>query len=1205
MLCLAVAAEGCLSGGDRAVPPDLVMTPPSALPGDDLAVTVIAPGIDLSYCSDAEESLIFTDPEGGHSISVYRIDRLLLDSSSFRAYLLINAEARVGIHKVQYLCNDVTTLTGEFRVERPPVDVTLTVSPSALAAGSYGRTLVISTDVAFFTDNTAFYFEYPDMVTVSRKRRNNSNNMELQVDIQPLTPLGEMRVQAVENGKVAEGVLTVTDRVKSSLQVEPDEAIRQAAGQNAPPRYRIHVRAEGINLVGESEDAEAATTLDFPENPGITVVNEMPDDIRVVESADGKKELQADILVDSLAFIGSTPLRITTGNQEAWADFTVLLPAGTPLLKVTSPSAVPRNGAPTKVFLEAVNFDFAEVEEIRCREEGCAVTNVAIEPEAPRDRMSLDLTVKPSVTARTVAVQVKKADFTAEALLEVKDSDSMVITLDSDGPIVAESGNIQWLEMTFSEDVPIDAVVQVLARSGIRVDSRSIDTGQNTIVALLEVASDAPLGTAYVSVVSDGTVFAEVPLKIEAASENVAQMTLSPTATLRKRDTVLVEVTASGFDLPETPEGFAFDDPGLRVRDVYPLPDSSAVLVVDVSPAARTDMAVLYAKSISGKAAATFRVLTYQKREVLAANPVEVYREGSSASTLTVTVPAEDTLFDLPVVDVCDDIGVDILRISGGRYLVFDMLVAPEQGYGGGWIGLNVKNGADRYLVPIHVIAGDNDSLSAVLNPNEVPPGTERTRITAKLPDALSLDGGVLEVQTDHPGVFASEPVASSTSEHFISFWLDVARDALSLGGDEVKVFVTTANGVGVGLLTITEPTVRPILEGESWSGALNAGETTRFSVEDPGPNFPTLFWAGTDGAQSGVPEILLASDNKVDTAEISETGIVWMMAQRQHFVDVISADGASDASVHVRSRGWSSIVEDPDAAACVTAEGVVDETLCDWVVEEDPCEKPFLGRGAIEGALDVDALLIDRPSCPLVAVAAARDLAARAWETPDLLLEYDDLELQPPPIGQQKGTGYKDPIMLITPASDGEERRIRVALSAELGTAGPYLINIRSPLVIREFSLSESAPYVEIGILPDMNLTDCELELYDVAADETVRRIPLAELPDPVEGDTDPSVDPVPAGKGVFVVAGSKLPSADLVDDVALLPPDGDFALILYYKGRRTDAVQLGKGEVSIGEGSPLFLTDSRTVFLRIADVDTDDNAFDFLATFLGTPGY
>lgn len=1161
---------------------------------------------DFSKCSDSAGVLTFAnESESADSpITVHRIDRLLLDTGSLRAYISIDADAEVGKYDVSFQCNANTKMEGDFSVSELPDDIELSADPASLAAGTYGRRLTLSAQTSseqtpFFSDETEFYFSQENMITVTNKnllyedeinKDSLCKQIELTVDVDPETPLGEMTISAVTDGYVAEGTVTVTDRVEATVSVSPDKVERQAVLQNTPPVYAITIEGDGIDFVAADDadtDEAEPTVVDFPENPGITVLEGLS--IAEISGDDGvEKQLTAQIRVDSLASLGGTPLHVQTGGREAWTNFTVLLPDGTPMLKISSPHSIPRNGVETAVFVEAVNFTFEGMLSAGCEEAGCDVRNVTVDTSTYRT-MTMEIAVDDTVTDSYITLAVEMPAYTVKEYLSVKAPDTAVLNLSPDTLSQGDTGKSVMLTLSDGGKFSSGTEVEVLSRSGVQIESAAVDVSLRYITLSVNVASDAPTGPAYLAATSGGVIY-ESPLEIEPMNESVPQMTLSPRVALKERNTTRVRVSGggTGFELPAQTDGFAFDDPGLKVDDVYTDTDGGVVLLVNVSPTARTDTAVLYAKSDTGQAAASFRASAFQKTQILTPSPSVITRESGSPETTTVTALGDGIVFDMPVVDVSDNIGVEVTRVSGGQYLVFDLNVDTQDYAGwGGWVGLTVTDNSQNYLIPIYIEAGDSSILTAAMEPDTVYPGAEGLTVTATLPSAMSLDAGMLDVSTSHSGAYVSAP--KLLSERSLTFFLDVSVDAVEIGGAQIPILVTTPAGAGCGYIAISEVETYSVDAGDTWNEALEEEDKTLFEVDDPGA-YPSFFQAEYKRETDEAPQIFLVAENGLDTAEKSENGIMWMTNDSSRHLGVLSDRGAVSALVNVRARGISAQKED------TTADNK------EWDIQTaNPCNAPFLGQGTIQGALDEDIILLSHPECELTAFAASRDLADRPWDTPDLKIQYYDWYLNSKDevildnlIDFNVGASlFGDPAVTVAPSLIDEDRGVAVTLQAELGSAGDYLVQIRRPFVIREFSAIPGKSFVEIEIPADADLSLCELVLYNTQMEEAPEEERLTLF------------DAVTTG-GILVIAGtlSDVDGADAYEDVASLPEEESFAVSLYYDSILVDAVQFEEGSVFRGEGNPIVAEDSRRTFFRIANIDTNDNASDFAPSFIKTPG-
>lgn len=1198
------------------MPAPLILSPMSAQVGEVTSLTLTAQNIDFSRCSIANDALVFRSEKGTQGdIVVESIARLLYEPMQLRAYISVKDSASVGMYAVSYQCDSKTEMSGKFTVDSVPAQMPLTVEPENLAAGSFGKILRVSTPDPFFSDMTEFFFGEGGYVQITHKRPLYDTDdaavlsrvMELVVDVDARTPLDDIVIMAVNAGSSAEGILKITDRVETTLAVLPSAVERQSD----IAVYEIVITGDGIDFTVPDPDAGAvdpdATVIEFPDNPGITAFP----DFTVVEKtgeAGVTKELHAQIRVESSAVLGITPLYVKTGTQQAWTSFSLVLPPNTPLLRVVSPNAVPKNGVRTRVFLEAVNFSFTDENfQIYCLEgltdnKICRADNLS--PLLDKN-ISMDVTVSPALPGSVIHLEAVLADGTkTQASLDVFVPES--VTLVPNVKTIPQSALGSAVRLTWSDKSKFkdtdQLAVQVLPRSGLVVTGVSLDVKLEWVTVTFNVADDAPTGPAYIAVTVGDKVY-EVPLRIEAKAAG-AYMVLNPEATLRKRDTVQVEITGVGnLVLPDDASRYSFDDPGLQIIEMVEGEDPTKPnLSVNVSPLARNDMSVLYVKNPlqeTWQAAATFRTLDYKKTEILYADQSELLRpSGPQSSNYTLVVNGNGMVFDYPVVDVSNNIGVSVQSPSvSGDNLVFDLLVDPIGA--GGWVGLNIKNAGRNYVVPIFIDApgGPVDGLTTQMNPSVVAPGT--LLMTATLPSGMKLGESALEIRSGHPRAFASTP--SILTDRSVTFTLDVAADAEKVGGKQIPIYVVTPDGSGLGYVEISDVASQNISNGETWNGTWQPETSAYFWVENPGP-WPAFFQAEFEGATPADPDISMLTDNSLDSAGKAENGLLWMFDEGRKRLEIATETGAESATVTVESRGAGS-------------EGDISEETDPVILSQNPCTEPYFSRGVIDGALDVDTVYLDRPACRLVAFAKARSLSAHPWETPDLKMAYFDTLSgtgDPPEkdklIGTKSGyLGSDDPLININTDFIAENRGVAVTIQAELGSAGMYLVQIRRPFVIREFSRNASGPFVEFEIPTDMRFELCELVLYDTENDEEIDRLLLSEVLVDDELDTDGTLIENDAGvkqKGMIVIAGMPIDGADAVHDVALLPTTGSFAILLYYEGDPMDVVQLGEGTVTVGDGTSLIATDDRDVFFRIANIDTNDNEKDFAPTFFATPG-
>lgn len=1165
---------GCLTPNTREEPPPLVISPQSAFQGDNLPLILTAEGLDLKTCSNEPSMLVFKGADrNAKEVTVHRIDDLLYEQSGSRAFVKIGANAVVGEYEVIYTCNESTTLVGTFRIDEPEQELALTPTPSSVAAGSYNAAIALEVDEDFFTEDTELIFGSEDVVTVTKKwlTDDDSPKMMLEVDVDPSASLGEVVIIAKTDGRVAQGVLEITKGISVNIRVTPSEVERQAAGENVPRKYDLIITGEGIEFIEpDPENDIEGTLVEFPEFPTEDKHLFISEDPTITQD-DEQSVMNVSIIVDDLASIGSTPLMVQTGDREAWTHLTVLLPPDSAYLEVVSQTSIPRTGEEVEVIADAINFDLRDFSEIECISEMCDITKWSI--RQTQKRITFSIKVDRDYEGNNIEVVLKAGDTEVRTLLDVDDAESVQLVLDDPTEVLrqGEKATIAFIIsgatfMGSDFNIQEDVHVEVLSRSGLLVEDWSYGakrTGEEKVDVEFNVADDAPLGSAYVRITLKEYVF-EVPLPIEA-KEGSEEITCTPGATLKKRDTVVLEVEGSGFTLPDSVSGYAFDDPGLQIEAVQIHDDGAALLTVNVSPRARTDMAVLYVKGEDGQAATTFRVLDFPQTEVLVADPSQVERESDDNTTIlngktttTIVVEGEDVLFEWRVVEVAEDIGVavTVIKISDNQSLVFDLQMDVD-GYGG-FTGIVIRNNGRTYLTYIEIISEQDTSLTAQVSPSTVYPGYRPETVTFVLPSEMTIDKSVLGVYTGLESTYAGYPEVDEQDSRKLTFDIDVPFDLLDQEND-IPVFVTTAAGAAVGLLEIGEVPTITLGVGDTKEEPIDPGQSKVFEITQG--VVPTIVHVSfTEGAGSGTAALI--SDNKLDLAETQYNNRIWIMNEDPALL-AINTDAEDNAvQIQVKSRGKNLTLENEET----------DSTS--WTLSDSPCDTPVLGLGSIDGALDTDVIALGDISCDLVVAVHARSMADRSWETPDLrmkatdeednlLAESSDLSLQNP-----------DPMIFVKKDAKG----VRVELDGEMGSAGTYLINIRRPHLIREISRGE-APFVELLIGPRDEDLELSLSLIDVDTHQ-VEQLDLSS----------------DIGEGIVVVS--------IADQLALLPEGSDFALMLEQGEDVIDAVQIG-GVSAYGEGTPINASSSDTYFFRIDDMDTNDNIADFMSGFVATPGY
>lgn len=166
------------------------------------------------------------------------------------------------------------------------------------------------------------------------------------------------------------------------------------------------------------------------------------------------------------------------------------------------------------------------------------------------------------------------------------------------------------------------------------------------------------------------------------------------------------------------------------------------------------------------------------------------------------------------------------------------------------------------------------------------------------------------------------------------------------------------------------------------------------------------------------------------------------------------------------------------------------------------------------------------------------------------------------------------DLVAILEPGGPGDDAT--VALEGLAGSAGEYLVVVRSAVVVDELGWTEPGGYVELRAAPGISLDGFTVEVVGA-----VGQVLLPEV------DLGPAV-----ADATGLVLVSALEGADIVAPGLALPEDG--AVVVRWQGLTVDAVAFG---ASIHwEGTPVDLGGALAVGRRLG-IDRNDNAADFAA--------
>ncbi|MCP4675965.1 MAG: hypothetical protein GY854_10760 [Deltaproteobacteria bacterium] len=1171
VVLMAVIVTSCFPENDRTEAPPLLISPSSAKQGDMLALSLTAEGINFDECdSITAESFTFIDA------SVIAIHAAKLhDSDMVKAYIEIDDSAEAGAYSSVLRCDPMTKLEGTFEVKQRSDPLNLTLHPFSGAAGQPNRLLTLSVETNFFEAGTFVVFGDGKYITVKNQTVVTPTRLEIVVDISRDTPVEELEIVAITGSRTARGTFAVTERVESTIQVTPNVVKRPVAGTGQTTEWTLMISGTNVNFVAPTEDAG----LDDPNASKVAFFYGDDDtqapgiDITKVDVRDAEN-ITINILVHESANLGPTPLRVTTGDQKLETLVTVETSEADPFLRF-SPETVPRGCRKYPIEITATNFVFGKPMSMSFVEQGCSI-HYWIGDE-PSKHLATMVTVDADFSGDYATLKVKADGKTIQKELKVSDNLGLLLN-PVETPLIQGGRGIDVQLFLRGGTFDPQAEARVLPRSGIAIRSQTFRNDMSIIELEIDIADDAPLGPVLIQVDNVDEVLETATLTI-LASNDVPVVNVQPIWLAQGRRIAVMEVESTDFEIRKDTTEFSFDDPAIHILSVKTDDTDThrAELTVELSPAIRSGMSLLYVRTGEDLAAASFLVIANNYPHVAKITPSVVSR--GEKRSMTVYAPQINFEEPVPQPQIMSDTGIIATnpRVDlNDKHTLRFYLELADTGPGGS-IGILITSGPNNVVVLVHVDAGNSDDLTMKLEPSSISPGLMPQTITVSLPlqERFNLFS---EVFTDIPNAYTSSFEASATEATFL---LDVGYD-VEVGEQGIPIFVTTSSGVAVGFITLNEEPRYEVSSTTPWQEDVTIGETYILDV-NPG-NTPSIMLSSLEHNDLADVKIDLLSTNGLDIAEESRPDHVWITENAaSDVVAIVSPLGDPEglpARVEIKPLGGrvTNHVESPNA-----------NTEPEWTLTSDPCKTPFLGAGDIGGALDLDRIAVDQTNCRLAVTAIARNLAQRPWDTPDLWLSI--WKASGEPIGGILSTGwptaeYPDPKIYL----DDGLNDVQITIGAQVGSAGDYLINIHRPYLIRELGRSPYVSYIEIEVDPSASLDALSLELIDVQTGTTLENLSLA-------GETAPE-------DGIFLICIDELPEVDLVHPIAVLPDEGAFAIRLLENGTLVDAVQVGWGSDSFGEGIPVPNEEHLPILSRALGIDTNDNSDDFIGGWIGTPG-
>lgn len=1158
-VALALLCSACVPDEGREPSPLLYLSPRSALQQATLTVTLTAQGAALSTCDlSSPANLAFESPGGEAQITAHSLGAL--DDTTLRADITVEPEAVVGTHSVKLLCDANTTMEGDFDIRERLEDPLLTLTPDTAAAGSSNLEIEIAAEDTYFIEDLSHvvFGDGTDVAVKDEDLATGAKEMWVTVDVSPLAAVGEMEVAVVTGSVVSRGTFEVTERIYSTVQVTPDQITRPAVG-DVPVQATLQIAGEGTFFESAPPDAgpTEGTRVSFPGNPGIEVT---------LVDVDGPTNMETNILVSSQAPLGPWPLTVETASGTMTTDFTVLPPSGEPVLSLT-PMRIGRGCQRRLVFAEMTGLLLNESSTAQSLTSDCAVEDFEV---LSGRKMALWISVDDSFVEESAVVEVSAGSQSAGAMLVVSEPDGPFLLPPAPQAVAQGYTGYITLEVegyTFSPA----AVASVGERSGLKMVNQTPWADGSAITALVEVATDAPVGPLEITV-ADGPEEMVTYLGI-TPSGSIPYIEAAPSVLPPGRTTLVVTLQAVGFTPFAGEFEIATDRTGVEIADLQVLSDESARLVVDVSPAVEDGEVAFYLSSPAQSAAARCRTRGCDRAWATATDAT--LERGDEEREALLYAQLEGMTPEGITSQIFDGIGVQVERITAidEETVELEMTVMPdgeENTWPGGWFGVVLSSWDGKTVLPVY-LDGADDSLTMAVSPSEIAPGTSKQLVSAALPDGAILSPALAAATCQEPEARVGVYDITSSSQALVS--LDLSYTPQAAEGP-VAVGLIGSKGAGIGFFETWDLASEDVSGSLDWEGALGDGETLLIQVDPGAVPSQVVCTDGRDG-YADLKGTLIEGEG-TEILDATEAGRIYVLDDGLLAVQPAEDPGALESAVFLRSiGGGAEALAEPD-----------DEFADAYQITGDPCDTPFLGVSLVEGALDIDRVQIDGAACRLVAQVVARRMGNRVWATPDSMLalvDEWDVTLDTSQ-GWPDGT-FADPSIFMDPFTGVRQ----LVVGAQMGTAGLYLLNIRRPVAINEVCRGVSGAFVEVEVEPGQVLDGLTVELIDADSGAVQAALPLT--------GTAPE-------DGLLVIGDASETWVDL-DDTTGVTVIGDadpFAIRISDGAGEVDAIQVG-GTGDHGEGAAC-INDSALCFERFARVDTGDNLMDFVQSWRGTPG-
>ncbi len=1202
-VCLLSAIAGCRP--ERLVKPEpvLIALPGRAYQGTAPIVELTVAGEDFFSCAHivdengillplAPQAFSFVPPgslSSDASPSVSRVE--VLAAERMRVRMDIPSTVTPGLWTLGFRCSGDDGFAGRFRVDAVSPGLTLTVSPSSVAAGlEYQKVDIALTDeggLARFEDGVTrlVFGGGSDVVVLDEVVAPDGRTLSAWLNISALALAPEedsktIDVIATTGPQVATGSFEITATHDPSISLSPGSAVRPANGQDSI-FMTIAVTATNFEFPFAVADTEGTPpTVHIAGNPGIFV-----SDVQMQSVS----QLQFVLEVSSFAAFGPSAVTVTSGDVELTGTFRVVPTPGDVSIRFF-PHILERCAsdecAPRLVIAQGIGLLFDETTVVSASSPLISIARSAI---LSSDTMALWLQADEDTEADEGTEDASGVlTFTTGAVSGV----GAILIADAAGPLFEqmsnqEQGTIDNVVLSLESGLlKADASAALVDRSGIALEEwfpfgSDMGSGwaEGIVLSHFAPVADAPTGPSLVTVVGTGSA-ADVWFDI-VPSGDLPYISIFPDVLFLPDRTARLRLT--GFN------GIVFDD-SLHVAPADPAVSVAAIDVDTESNSALVDLTIaggagdgsgiLYAESGGVDAAAGYRAVQRQYLVPDGEFNQTIYR---SAGQGEISIPMLKEFRSTQIAaSVFEGIGVRVERVSVSYYGQRIKVVFTMDARGpGGWTGLILSESGHQVVVPLNIVSTDDSglpdtTLTAALIPSALPRGTRNGTVAVQMPEVLlaatptvMFNRHMTELRVMDPRVHVTLddlPVADvAWAQARVDMGHQVEAPAMYPG---IPLIYTAGDGAVIGFLRISE-------EEEPVSQTMEIDGLLDYSFP---PDRDVLISADFNTPVFGRDQLVLirTSEGSPDHANIEaevlaadglnrwtsvRNGLLWTWQQD---LFQIRASAAGNAFIAAKNMGRDDTIVEGDAL----------------------CDAPSMWIARMSKAGEVrDYELPGTDGCRLAAVVSARHLTPDVYATPDLTLSLcNGIDSCSVPVDDDL-TGDADPVVFFN--LDGTADRVR--LSARMGSVGYYILNVRGPSVISRVSRQAGNAYVTLDMEPGTLLDECRLSRRHPDTGAVLTNLDLTGV--------------VPTDGRVNVAAAAE-PWVTVLDDQSVTAFDSleDFFVELSCGGERRDAIQVGGTYDPDGddEGAPVQ-NGAFDCFSRIgSSIDTNRNSYDVVGGWM-----